>query len=353
MNSKIIKVALIKPQLAGHAFRGTGAYFQNLYEALRKETQLKVEQKSIDDSYNSFDIVHYPYFDPFFLTLPLIRSKPTIVTVHDLIPLKFPDQFPKGIKGELKWQIQRRALKNVSAIITDSYASKADIAKFASISGDKIHVVYLGVGKDYKIIADRDILQKSSKKLGIPEEFILYVGDVNYNKNISGLMKAYSKLVKSFPHLDLVLIGNGFINESAQLTLIKNLISKLSLEDKIHLSGFIDEKDLVNIYNSAKVYVQPSFAEGFGLPVLEAMACGCPVVSSSASSLPEIVSDAGILTDPDDTEQLAKNIMIAYLNTNKRQDLISKGLKRVKHFTWEKCANQTTEIFRSLIINKT
>mgnify|MGYP001570429698 FL=1 len=116
---KQIKIALVDPPLSGHKLRGTGIYTLELYKALQKQKEVIVSLVDIKSDFSAFDIVHYPYFDPFFLTLPIIKKKPTVVTVHDLIPLKFPKYFPKGIRGEIKWRIQKFSLRDIQAIITD------------------------------------------------------------------------------------------------------------------------------------------------------------------------------------------------------------------------------------------
>src|SRR5690606_743268 len=137
------------------------------------------------------DIIHYPYFDPFFLTLPLKKRVKTIVTVHDLTPLVFPDAFPAGIKGKLSWQVQKYSLKSASAIIADSEASKKDIIRLTGIDSNKIHVVYLAAGEEFERLQLSDTRNKElRKKYKLPENFLLYVGDVTWNKNLPRLLDA-------------------------------------------------------------------------------------------------------------------------------------------------------------------
>ena len=344
-----LKVGIIIPPIAGHKNRGTGVYADKLYQSLKEKKAVEVKLVNHGDNLNKFDLIHYPYFDPFFLTLPLIQNQPTVVTVHDLIPLKFPQFFPLGLRGSFKWQMQKLSLKEALAIITDSHASKEDIMKFTGISREKIFVIYLGVGEEFRVISSKDTLNRVRAKLKLPENFILHVGDVNYNKNIGGLIKAFNIVKNTYPNLNLVLIGNGFVTPSPQLSGILDLISSLKLGEYIFRLRHVNLGDLVCVYNLAKVYLQPSFAEGFGLPVLEAMACGIPVVVSNSSSLPEIVGNAGLLVDPHNVEQIASSISAVHTNPKKREELIKKGLARAKQFSWEKCAEETVDIYKKIV----
>lgn len=345
-----LNIALIKPPLVGHQYRGTGEYTRRLYGTLKKNSDVNISLLGIKSNLDNFDIVHFPYFDPFFLTLPVLKNKPRVVTVHDLIPLKFPQYFPVGIKGFLKWQVQKASLLRTDAVLTDSEASRKDIIKYTGIDGEKIYVIYLGVGKEFKITRSEKILNKVRKKLNLPDEFILHVGDVNYNKNIEGLVRAFSLVCKSYSSLNLVLVGDGFVNSSPQLLQINDLINSLALCDKVYFIGHVNTDDLVGLYNLAKVYLQPSFAEGFGLPVLEAMACGCPVVVSNTSSLPEIVGKAAILADPykvDDIKEAMLKMLhfdpLAYRST------VERGLRQVKKYSWEKTVAQTIAVYRQIL----
>lgn len=339
---------MVNPPISGHKFRGTGTYGEELFKALKKGNAVDISRVDYDNDLSGFDVVHYPYFDPFFLTLPVVKAKPTIVTVHDLIPFKFPEYFPRGIRGEIKWFIQKLSLGGTKAIITDSLASQKDIAKFTGIDEEKISVIYLGVRSEFKVLKSRDTLQKVRGKYKLPQNFLLHVGDINYNKNIPSIIKAFSKASQKYSDIFLVLVGNGFVGNSSQLQELMDLISQLGLTDKVRLLGFIDLSDLVGVYNLAQVYLQPSFAEGFGLPVLEAMACGCPTVVSNTSSLPEIVGNAVIQVNPYNIEEIASGIVKALNDDSLRRELIEKGIRQAKSFSWEKTAKETLRIYKSI-----
>lgn len=343
-----MKIAFVRPPIAGHLKRGTGTYGEELFKALKKIDSLQISQVDCGGDLSNFDIIHYPYFDPFFLTLPLMKVKPTIVTVHDLIPFKFPKYFPAGIKGGIKWFIQKLSLQGAKAVITDSVVSQKDITEFTGISKEKISVIYLGVRSECKLLKSADVLGRIREKYKLPQNFLLHVGDVNYNKNIPGIIKAFSRLSSKYDDLCLVLVGSGFVEDSPQLEQLISLISQLGLADKVKRLGFIDLSDLAGVYNLARVYLQLSFAEGFGLPVLEAMACGCPTVVSNISSLPELSGNASLLVDPYSEEDVISGIEKVLQDKEKRQGMIDAGLKWVKEFTWDKCAEETFEVYKSI-----
>lgn len=343
----------VTPLESGHRLRGVGAYTRLLFDALHDFQGIHdfVFFHQGEEIPRDADLVHYPYFDPFFLTLPLIRSKPTVVTVHDLIPIGFPEHFPRGIRGEVKWLVQRQSLRGVDAVITDSLASKKDVVKFVGVHRDKVHVVYLAAAKIFRPIKEMETLASVRNKYSLPKQFVLYVGDVNWNKNIPGLIRAYSKLnQKQRERIALVLVGQAFIDKQLRETSeINTLIDHLGLTREVHKLGLVAEADLAAIYSLATVYVQPSFAEGFGLPVLEALSCACPVVSSNISSLAEIAGPA-IKTNPYSTGDLTQKIGAALNMTQvKRQQLIDEGLKWVKNFTLEKTIKNTIKVYEKVL----
>jgi len=356
-----IEVSALK---TGHKFRGVGFYIKRLVQALQKVDKknkyvLIENSKTPNLQKSKFDLVHYPYFDLFFLTLPIKKLAPTVVTIHDVIPLVFPEKYPKGIRGWFKFQIQKFSLKSVKTVITDSQNSKRDISKYLNFQREKIFVAPLAPGEEFKklVIGHWSLVIK--EKYQLPDTFVLYVGDVNWNKNVLGLIKAFKKLQsfqthaagKTFgdarPKLQLVMVGKAFEDKNLPETkAILRLIEELNLNNRIKILGFVPTKDLVGIYNLASVYCQPSFYEGFCLPVLEAMACGTPVVCSSKSSLPEIIGDAAILIDPNDYSSLAQGIKKVLEEKGLAKKLQVKGLTQARQFTWRKIAIKTIKVYR-------
>jgi glycosyltransferase involved in cell wall biosynthesis len=343
-----MKIALVRPPLAGHMLRGTGNYTEQLITALASHKGKDIYSEMVDfgTDLEAFDIVHYPYFDPFFLTLPLSKKKSTIVTVHDLIPLLYPREFPKGLRGTIKWYIQRHSLSSASKIITDSRSSESDIKKYINISESKIHVVYLAASNQFKKITDEKKLLQIRKKLRLPESFILCVGDVNYNKNIPTLLHAFQRMKASFPKLKLVLVGMGFIQSSVQMEHLSVLIKQLAIESDVVKIGKLSVDELVGVYNLAEFYIQPSLAEGFGLPVLEAMSCGCPVAISDRTSLPEIAGNAALYFNPENPDEISAIASRILDDSDLKESLIQKGFKQSSTFTWEKTAEDTISVYQ-------
>ena len=348
-----MKVAIdTSPLKSGHQYRGIGVYTQNLVEAFKKERISNFHLQLIDDKKipDDCDLIHYPFFDLFFLTLPLKKEKPAVVTIHDTIPLIFPEHYPPGVKGNVKFQIQKFSLKNVKAVITDSENSKKDIFKYLNYPKERIFVVPLAQGKEFKLIKEKSLLDRIQKKYQLPEEFLLYVGDVNYNKNVLGLIKAFAEFKKDHKSFKLVLVGKAFQDKNLKETKeINQLINLMDLNKNIIRLGWISQEDLVGIYNLATVYCQPSFYEGFGLPVLEAMACGTPVVTSEASSLPEICGEATLMVDSYDIQSLCEGLKSIVDNPSTALMLKQKGLKQSEKFSWSKTALKTYEIYQKVV----
>ncbi len=331
-----------------HRVRGAGVYAENLSKSLEKYFP---EDNFIETSPNKIplkiDIVHFLYFEPFFLTLPIFKKGKLVVTVHDFIPFIFPKYFPRGIRGEIKWLIQKNLLKRCDAVITDSESSKKDILKFTGIDSSKVKVAYLAVDKDFKKLPDKE-KQETKLKYKLPENFLLYVGDVTWNKNLPRLIEAVEKL-----DIPLVLVGKALANDNfdknnpwnRDLSVVKD---KIKGNKKIMVLGFVDKNDLVGLYNLAKVFVMPSFYEGFGFPILEAMSCGCPVVTSKTGSIPEVGGESVYYVDPYNTEDITKGILKIYSDKALQEKLSQKGVIQAKNFSWEKTALETINIYRNL-----
>lgn len=342
-----------EPLMTGYRTQGTGIYTQQLVKALKeyfKENtyrEFSRKQKLVGDN---LDVIHYPYFNPFFLTLPLYKRYPTVVTVHDLIPLVFPKHFPVGFKGRLKWEIQKWSLQNASAIIADSESSKNDIIKFTGINKERIHVIYLAARKEFKKTNRKSKkVEEMRKKYNLPGEFVLYVGDIIWSKNIPTLIKAIKKV-----KIPLVMVGKQTTAKDFDRYNLWNkdlvLFAKLVEGDKNILRlGFIPNEDLVAIFNLATVFVMPSIYEGFGLPILEAMSCGCPVVTTREGSLSEVAGEGAYYVDPYDINSIADGIVAVYFNKSIQNKLSEEGLEQIKKFSWRKTAEKTLDIYKNVL----
>ena len=341
-----MKVAFdISPIQSAHQVRGIGSYTKNLYDQFQKDGNNDISFEFIQDPSENTDaqIIHHPYFDLFFHTLRAKNQPKTIVTIHDVIPLVFPEHFPAGIKGYINLLFQKNALKKCNAIICDSKTSKNDIIQKLSIDSRKVHVVYLAPAPHFKKITDD--LFEIAKKYKLPKDFILYVGDVNWNKNLNNLVEAAYISKKN-----LVMVGKALTQENLPETQqVIQKIKNLKLENTITRLGYVPDQDLVNLYNLAKATMLPSFYEGFGLPVLESMACGTPVICSNVSSLSEISGKDAIFCDPSSPHDIAKQIKKVFtLSQKERQTLSQKLIKHTEGFTWEKVAKQTIDVYKAL-----
>jgi glycosyltransferase involved in cell wall biosynthesis len=343
-----MKIAIdVSPLQTGHKVRGTGFYLKHLQDALvtyfpQHEYRFFTQKEGIP---NNMDIIHFPYFDPFFITLPFFPKTNIIVTVHDLTPLVFPEDFPAGIKGMVRWQVQKQLLKQARGIITDSNSSKKDILRIVGYPKKSINTIYLAAGEEFTVLPQKKALDTIAK-FKLPRKFALYVGDATWNKNLPRLVEA--AILENIP---LVMVGKALSGEEkidATNPWNRDIIKTIALAKEhknIHRIGFVSMDELVALYNSAHIFLMPSLYEGFGLPVLEAMACGVPVITSSEGSLPEVAGNAAFYADAHSTRIIAESIQTVWWDEKLRKDLSERGLKQVKQFSWKKTAEETIRAY--------
>lgn len=345
-----IDITPISDSQKGHKIRGVGFYLEYLKRALvtyyPDNTYFFFSQGQEIDKH--VDIVHYPYFEPFFLT-PFSKTLTRVITVHDLTPLAFPKHFPVGIRGKFVWHIQKRNLLQSNRIITDSYASQKDIVKIAGVPKEKVGVAYLAAADEFKKLEKGKWEEKIRGKYKLPEKFVLYVGDVTWNKNLPRLIEAIKKI-----NLPLVMIGKTLIDTDFDAThpWNKDLVKVHKLiegDNRFIRLGFVPTEDLVELYNIATLLVFPSVYEGFGLPILEAMQSGCPVVLSKESCMPEVGGDAGYYIDGYDTSNIANGIVEVFRNSKLQKELSEKGFLQSKKFSWKKTAEDTIKIYHEAL----
>jgi len=339
------------PLTTGHKTRGIGFYTRILLESLVKIPGIEVIEFNNIKDVKDAEVVHFPFFDLFFRSLPIQQKFPTVVTIHDVTPLIFSKNFPPGIKGRLNFFWQKIALNSVKAVITDSLSSKKDINKYLGVPESKIFSIPLAPARHFQQIKDSQFLKNIRDKYDLPKQFVLYTGNINWNKNLINLSQA---CIES--GVDLVLLGSGFEKKEgldhAELSSYKEFLSKYSNNPKIHIKGFVPDEDLVAILNQAEILLLPSFYEGFGLPILEAQACGVPVITSNLSSMPEVAGEGAILVDPQSVTSVSQAINNILSNTQIRDNLIRLGLENVKKYSWEQTARETAEVYHSVIKNK-
>lgn len=340
---KIVQIVL-PPQTDTSKFRGIGEYTQHLIDHLSKQKkyQLLLQHEISPKA----DLIHYPSLDFFKTTLPLIFKQPTILTVHDVIPIEYANHFPVGIKGKLAWLYQKQRLQSANFILTDSHSSKYSLHRQTGYPLSKIYNVYLGADTNYHPIPKLEA-QKLAKNLHLPEQFVLYVGDINWNKNIPNLLNACLNI--SIP---LVLVGKTAstpLNEVPHHPWTEDIRYLKIMQEKypklILTPGYLETKTINALYQLALCYCQPSFAEGFGLPLLQAMQAGCPAAYSYTTSLIEIGNYVGQIFNPEKTKQIEKCIL-QYKNDPKlREKSINNGLIQAQAFSWKKAAIQTLAVY--------
>ncbi len=264
---------------------------------------------------------------------------PQVLTMHDMIYEKFPVFF--HTKSSLEFvKRKKECAYSADAIICVSQNTKNDLLHYYNIDEKKISVIYLGVNPDFKKIEDENTKKSFLNKRNIKKPYLLYVGGRDKYKNFLAFIKSYNNLNKF--NLDVIVVGGGKFTEKET-----NLFKTNNIENKIHNFGFVSNRELILLYNCAKTFVFPSLYEGFGIPLLEAMACGTPIAASNSSSLPEVAGDSALYFDPKDTENMTQAIAQVILE-GRNSNRIKLGLNRVKNFTWENTAEKTLRIYKRL-----
>lgn len=343
-----MKVAFCSsPLTSGHQHRGIGTYTKNLVKELKKQKDVQIQEFSDLSGVKDTDVVHFPFFDLFQHTLPLIKKWPMVITIHDVIPLLYPTAYPPGIKGSWNLILQKLALKNVSAVITVSEASKEDIIKYLGVPAEKIYPIGEAPAGHYRKINDSKSLKEVKGKYNLPDKFALYTGNVNWNKNLLNLTEGAIAA-----GIDLVLVGKSFEEKGnldhPEMQSFKEFLNHYGKNPQVHILGFVENNDLVIITNLAQVVLLPSFAEGFGLPILEAQICGVPVITSNLSSMPEVAGFGALLIDPGSVESISGAIGKIIKDEKVRDQLIKEGLENVKRFSWEKAAKETVQVYEKI-----
>lgn len=284
----------------------------------------------------NLDVLHSPDFIP-----PFRRNCKSIITIHDLAFLLYP-HFLTQESARYYGQIDE-AVKQTDHIIAVSESTKRDTIRLLGAPEHKVTVIYESANPIYRPVHDRELLAQTKSKYHIAGDFILFVSTIEPRKNLSTLLRAYRQLLDSYgAEAKLVVVGRrGWLSED-----VFTLVDELKLTDDVLFLGRVPIEDLLYLYNAAQLLVQPSFYEGFGLPPLEAMACGTPVVISNVSSLPEVVGDAGLLVDPENASEITVAISRILNDEALRAELTAKGLKRAQCFSWEKTARQTLELYQ-------
>jgi len=298
-----------------------------------------VEQFKWLSKIDPFGLLHIPHYNA-----PLFYPGKLIVTVHDVCHLAMKHFFPGTLKRIYSGPFLQRILNKADLIITVSNFSKSELIKFYQIPADKIEVIYNGVGSIFHpISADQSL--KVIRKYDLPDTYFLFVGNIKPHKNIVGLITSFQIALQKNPDLPpLVLIGQ-YKDLRRDIPEVKKLVQGLLTKKKIIFTGVLPTSDLPAIYSQALLFLFPSFYEGFGLSLLEAMACGTPVISSDCSSIPEVVHDAAMLIDPYDNEMISEAILQLARDTDLQEVYRERGYRLVQKYSWKTSAEQHLRVY--------
>ena len=285
------------------------------------------------------------FYSPEYIVPVLGRVKKTI-TVHDFINIEYPLYRKRsGALRRLYFYLKDKTLHRADRIISVSRYTKEKIRQLCGIDESRISVIYEAAQDCFRPLSDRGLFSRVEKKYKIEGRFILYVGAIDYHKNIDGLIKAFSRIKDNSAALLLA----GVKNDPGYFEFIKRLIEKLNLKRRIFLLGYVSQEDLAGLYNMALAVISVSFCEGFGLPVIEAMACARPVIASGNTSMAEIAGDCGILVDPYNLEEITAAMDSLLSDECLRNALAEKGFIRSKEFSWEKAAREMIGVWEELV----
>lgn len=288
----------------------------------------------------SLDLLHGLAF-----VAPLAARCPTVVTVHDLSFLRFPEAFRRANRTYLAW-FTRRAVQRAARVIAVSESTRRDVIDLCGVPEARVVTVPNGVAEQYSP-AEPAAVAEFRRRKGLPERFMLYLGTLEPRKNLEALVVAYARLHDGAgagrPKL-VIAGGKGWFFET-----IFARVAELGLSDDVLFPGYVPAAELPWWYRAAELFVYPSRFEGFGLPVLEAMACGTPVITTTASSLPEVAGSAALLVDPDDTDALTAALSRLMTDATLREDLGEAGLRQAARFSWARTAAETAQVYRDVL----
>lgn len=266
----------------------------------------------------------------------------TVTTVHDVIPLSF-----SGVSTRLDRLVYRRwlpyALPRVSRVVTVSACSRGDIARFLNVRPGKITAIPLAANSAFSPASPAEVV-RVREAYTLPETYVLYLGSVEARKNVQRVFEAIAQLTAQGTDVRLIVTGEM----KWQYAGLFDALDRSRIRDRVQFTGYVPEADLPALYTGARAFVFPSLYEGFGLPVLEAMACGTPVITSNAASLPEVAGDSALMVNPLDTQAIAQAIHRIVTNDDLHQALSLAGIERARLFTWEQTARRTLDVYRAL-----
>jgi glycosyltransferase involved in cell wall biosynthesis len=276
-------------------------------------------------------------------SIPLLTRAKTIFVMHGADWIAFPQNYYLFDRLYHKLSLPLFCRKADRIISVSNDATRIAVSRLG-LPPAQMATVYHGFRTDFHRVTDAERLARARARYKLPERFILYVGRIYPMKNVRGLVEAFAKLRDRIPH-SLVISGIKHYKTEADFAAIE----RYSLHDRVIPTGFVEEDDLPCLYSMAEAFVLPSLYEGFGIPLLEAMACGCPIVTSTRGSCPEVIDGAGVLVDPYNTSEIAEGIFKVLTDQELAAALVSKGYRRVAQFSWDKCARETLDVITAVV----
>ena len=283
------------------------------------------------------DVFHAPHY-----VLSPLTHCPAVVTIHDCIHLRFPQYLPSRTGVVYAKWMMRSAAHKARRVLTVSQASKDDILSYLHVPADKVDVIYNALDERLAAAPTEQDLARVRERFLLNAPFVLYAGNIKPHKNVDRLIQAFATVRERVPgDLKLLIIGD----ELSKYPNLRRLVHRYHLHPHVRFLGFVPDETLAALYRMASVFVFPSLYEGFGLPPLEAMAAGAPVVTSNVSSLPEVVGDAALLIDPLDPNAIADAIVRVLSDASLRADLVRRGFERVHAFSWERSVARVRQVY--------
>ncbi|MEP6546182.1 MAG: glycosyltransferase family 1 protein [Gammaproteobacteria bacterium] len=281
-------------------------------------------------------------FNPKF-TVPFFTRAKKMFVLHGSEWFVIPEHFLKHDRWYFNAFVPLYC-RHADAFVAVSNAVKTDVVRHVGVDPRKVFSIHNGFDPDlFKPVRDPERLRAVRDKYKLPEKFILWCGQIESRKNVAGLLRAFAKICPDVPH-HLVMAGEQRWSTRTEL----KVMQELALQDRVYFPGWIEHSDLPAVYSAAELFAFPSLYEGFGIPLIEAMACGCAIVTANTCAPPEVIDGAGCLVDPLDVDDIAAGMKRMLLDTHLRAGMIAKGLERAKDFSWDKCARQLLAVFDEL-----
>ncbi len=271
---------------------------------------------------------------------PLSAGIGKLVTVHDVQFKINPEWFQ-----DVWYRRFDQSIAEADHVIAVSHNTAKELHELCGVPFEKISVIHNGLSPQFRVIDDAEILGATRDKFQLPEQFLLFVGGLRPLKNLMRLVEAFADVAKSFPHVKLVLVGKFVAGRES----LRERIRQLGLLEHVLMTGYVSEEELIHFYNMATVFAFPSLHEGFGYPVLEAMACRCPVLASNRTSLPEVCGEAAEFVDPEDTDALAGGLRKMLSSEARRRELVELGVEQVARFDWQTCIDRHLQVYQRLL----